>query len=655
MSEETPGTGLSRRHLLQAAGAAAVGAAAVGMTASSANAAPVLKPFRPRGRLRRRPNFLIIMMDEQRNAPVYESAELQAWRAMNLPSQAFLRRNGFEFTHHHIMSTACQPSRASIFTGQYPSLHGVAQTSGSAKSAIEKDLFWLDPTTVPTLGNWFRAAGYDTYWKGKWHVSDADLYQPGTYNPLPSYTDTGARDPYLEDVYLEAGMLERYGFNGFIGPEPHGSNPLNSGSSAAPGGKGRDEVFAQLSVEQLRKLRSSKNPWLMVASFVNPHDITLWGDITVAADASGQQGAFHLLNQLIGSNVPEKPFSPLFEPSKNENLSSKPDAQASFVGQYPKGFQPLGNHDAYHRFYYQLQKEVDAHIGTVLNELTSNRGQYRDTIVIYLSDHGDLLGAHGGMFQKWHNSYDEMVRVPLIFHNPELFGAHQESDVLTSHADLIPTMLGLAGLDELALARELRKTHTQVRRLVGRDLSGVLLGEEDGSKHRDDPVYFMTDDQIFKGAEAVSLTGMAYEPVVQPGSVESVIAYLPTGQGGTKERWKYVRYWDNPNTWTSPGSQDVQTFVPGKVNQPGQRVAVTTVKTANPTGGQIGPAPDEFELYNVTQDPTELNNLAGNSAYASQQQVMSQMLQAQRAEKRLSPETMPWADGTFKQFPFAPN
>lgn len=655
MSEETAGTGLSRRHLLQAAGAAAVGAAAVGMTASSANAAPVLKPFRPRGRLRRRPNFLIVMMDEQRSAPVYETPELQAWRLANLPTQNRLRRNGFEFTHHHIMSTACQPSRASIFTGQYPSLHGVGQTSGSAKSAIEKDLFWLDPTTVPTLGNWFRAAGYDTYWKGKWHVSDADLYQPGTYNPLPSYTDTGSRDRYLEDVYLEAGMLERYGFTGFIGPEPHGSNPLNSGSSAAPGGKGRDEVFAQLSVEQLRKLRNSNNPWLMVASFVNPHDITLWGDITLAADASGQQGAFHLLNQLIGSNVPERPFGPLFEQSKNENLSSKPDAQASFVGLYPKGFQPLGNHDAYHRFYYQLQKEVDAHIGTVIDELSSNKGQYRDTIVIYLSDHGDLLGAHGGMFQKWHNSYDEMLRVPLIFHNPELFGAHEESDILTSHADLIPTLLGLAGLDEISLARELRKTHTQVRRLVGRDLSGVLLGEEDASKHRDDPVYFMTDDQIFKGAEAVSLGGMAYEPVVQPGSVESVVAYLPTGQAGAQERWKYVRYWDNPNTWTSPGSQDVQTFVPGKVNQPGKRVAVTTVKTANPTDGQIGPAPDEFELYNVTQDPTEQNNLAGNSAYASQQQVLSQMLKAQRAEKRLNPEMQPWADGTFKQFPFAPN
>ena len=144
-------------------------------------------------------------MDEQRHAPVYESEVLKAWRLANLPTQARLRRNGFEFTNHHIMSVACQPSRASVYTGQYPSLHGVAQTSGAAKSAIEDDLLWLDPTTVPTMGSWFRAAGYDTYWKGKWHISDADLYQPGTYNPLPSYTDEGKRDYQLENIYLESG------------------------------------------------------------------------------------------------------------------------------------------------------------------------------------------------------------------------------------------------------------------------------------------------------------------------------------------------------------------------------------------------------------------------------------------------------------------
>lgn len=654
MTENTESTdGLSRRRLLKNAGVATV--AVAGLAAASGatvNAAPMPK-FKPRGRLRKRPNFLIIMMDEQRAAPFYESPELQAWRLANLPTQNFLRRNSVEFTHHHIMSTACQPSRASIYTGQYPSLHGIAQTSGAAKSAIEQDLYWLDPTTVPTMGNWFRAAGYDTYWKGKWHISDADLYQPSTYNPLPSYNDMGGRDPYLEDVYLEAKRLEQYGFTGFIGPEPHGSNPLNSGSSG-PNGKGRDEVYAELNMEQLQKLRRNDKPWLLVASFVNPHDITLWGSLTLASDASGQQGSFYLAQQLVGSNVPRDLFGPAYTASSNEDLSQKPVAQGSFVAQYPKGFQPLNNNEMYHRFYYQLQKNVDEQIGRVIDTLTEDREQYRDTIIIYLSDHGEMLGAHGGMFQKWHSGYDEMLRVPFMFHNPELFPRNETSDVLTSHADLLPTMLGLAGLDEMALAKQLRQSHTQVRRLVGQDLSGYLLGEHDDAK-LDKPVYFMTDDQPFKGANAVSVVGLPYLPVDQPNCVETVVAYLPTGPAGAKQRWKYSRYWDNPQYWTTPNVQDVQTIVLGMVNQPGTKVAQTVVKAPNPTNGQVAPPADQFELYNATTDPAEMSNLYGNSDYAATQAVMAKLLDAQRAAKRLTPTIQPWADGTMQQFPFTPN
>jgi choline-sulfatase len=653
MSESTGSQGgLSRRRLLQAAGMAGV-AAGLAATTRTAQAAP-MPQFRPRGRLKRRPNFLIVMMDEQRHAPVYETPDLQAWRQANLPTQNFLRGNSMEFTHHHIMSVACQPSRASMFTGQYPSLHGVAQTSGAAKTAIEQDLYWLDPTTVPTLGSWFRTAGYDTYWKGKWHVSDADLYQPGSYDPLPSYDDHGGRDSYLEDVYLEAERLEKYGFTGFIGPEPHGSNPLNSGSSG-PEGVGRDEVFAQLGVEQLQRLRGSNTPWLLVSSFVNPHDITLWGDLSLAGDLSGSQGSFYLAQQLVGSNVPHNVFGPLYEQSTREDLSTKPTAQGSFVSRYPDAFQPLHNDTDYHRFYYQLQKNVDEQIGKVVSALTDDRKQYRDTIVIYLSDHGEMLGAHGGMFQKWHAAYDEMVRVPLIFHSPELFRGHQTSEILTSHADLIPTLLGLAGLDEKVLAKQLQKTHTQVRRLVGRDLSGVLLGEDDGKQYAGEPIFFMTDDQPFTGANAISMLGLPYRPVNQPNCLETVIAHVPTGPDGAPERWKYTRYWDNPAYWTQPNVQDVQTIVGGVVNAPGTKVAQTTVKASSPTTGQIAPPLDQFEMYNVSLDPTEMTNLYGNSDYIGAQQYLAKLLDAERAVKRLSPTEQPWADGSMQQFPYVPS
>ena len=633
---------VSRRRLLQGLGAAGLmaGAMSVGGAGGAAQAAD-LPPFTPRGRLTRRPNFLVVIIDEQRHPTVYESEELTAWRKANLTSQDFLRSRAMDFTNHHIMSAACAPSRASFFTGQYPSLHGVTQTSGMAKSAIENDLYWLDPTTVPTMGWWFRAAGYNTYYKGKWHVSDADLYQPGSYNPLPSYTDALLPDPDLEQVYLEANRLGAYGFDGWIGPEPRGSNPRNSGSSG-PHGRGRDALFAGQGVKLLTELRNSKNPWLVVTSFVNPHDIVLWGDLSL------QQQNFYLAQQLIGSNVPNDLFTEEYDVSSDEDLSTKPSCQASYRDVYPIAQQPTENNRPFHRFYYQLQKNVDVQIGRVLRALRGSRSEYRDTIVVYFSDHGELLGAHGGLFQKWHNAYDEVLRVPMVVHNPALFPAARSTDLLTSHADIIPTMLGLAGLDESVLADKLRETHTQVRKLPGRDLSGFLLSEQDEKDIPDAPQFFMTDDEPMRGQQQVSWLGAQYWPVIQPNHLETVIAMLPTGADGAKERWKYTRYWDNTDFWSSPGQLDAMTVVDGILTNDGRKVANTVVKYANPTGDQAGPAPDEIEVYNVTQDPTELTNLASDPQYADVVALLKSMLNEEVSRKRLEPTIEPWADGSSR-------
>ncbi|WP_332699614.1 sulfatase-like hydrolase/transferase, partial [Halalkalibacter lacteus] len=70
---------------------------------------------------------------------------------------------------------------------------------------------------------------------------------------------------------------------------------------------------------------------------------------------------------------------------------------------------------------------------------------YENTIVVFTADHGSLVGAHGGLFQKWHNAYEEAIHVPLIIHSPKRFANCQETDMLTSHVDIVPTLLGLAG------------------------------------------------------------------------------------------------------------------------------------------------------------------------------------------------------------------
>jgi sulfatase-like protein len=143
-----------------------------------------------------RPNVLVILTDQLRYPPAYESAELARFRAEAMPGVERLRRAGVSFRHHYPMASACAPSRASLLTGQYPSLHGVTQTDGLAKTADGPDVSWRAPDTVPTLGDWFRAGGYRTYFKGKWHADTIVVFN-SDHDNQQFWTVPGERDERL--------------------------------------------------------------------------------------------------------------------------------------------------------------------------------------------------------------------------------------------------------------------------------------------------------------------------------------------------------------------------------------------------------------------------------------------------------------------------
>ncbi len=125
-----------------------------------------------------------------------------------------------------------------------------------------------------------------------------------------------------------------------------------------------------------------------------------------------------------------------------------------------------------------------------------------DTVVVFTSDHGDLLGAHGGLHQKWFNLYDEATRVPFVIAR---IGADattaREIDAPTSHVDLVPTLLGAAGVDVDATSETLAASFTEVHPLPGRDLMPVVNG---APAEKDRPIYIMTRDNILEGDTGAS-------------------------------------------------------------------------------------------------------------------------------------------------------
>lgn len=613
--------------------AAVAGLAALGQAPGQVSAVPETTSVQQGGR---RPNILIVMTDEQRYPTSYESAALAQFRATYLKTQQTLAQTGVSFSRHHVMSVACVPSRTSMLTGQYPSLHGVSQTDGAAKSAVESDMFWLDASTVPTLGDYFRTAGYETYWIGKWHVSHADILAPGTITGVPTYDTLGNRDTSAENLYLQADRLEDFGFTGWVGREPHGQDPRDSGTAAGkykPTGQdveSRDPAILGQVLDQFQRLEArpaNAPPWVMGASFLGTHDIALWGLFSRLSQLFPQNQ--YTYDFSISSDVP--PLGDLFDQAKfaqtnGENLSTKPRAQESFRDTYSSWMQPtLG--PQYYRYYYELHKKLDAEIAKVYDRLKQSRF-FQDTIIVFTSDHGDLLGAHGGMHQKWYGAYEEAIHVPFVVSGPRVAQPGRAVDIVTSHADLIPTLLGLAGADQEQLRSTLSASHTEAQPLVGRDLSGIILGTVDPATLAA-PVYFMTDDDPARGDNEVNPIGLSAGTVVQPNKLDTVITVI-NGQV-----WKYTEYRDDPAYWTTPGTQDVRDRPllmtpanPGTYNRPYE----VTVKTT-----PVAAEPRDYEMYNLATDPMELTNLTLNPAFDGMQSQLAALLAQERTLKRLTP------------------
>jgi len=432
---------------------------------------------------------------------------------------------------------------------------------------------WLEPWTVPTMGNYFREYGYRTVIKGKWHISDSSITL-GDGSKLTTFDSKGNRIEKYEKFYLEKNPLGIYGYDGWIGPEPHGAAALNSVSSLPKNISGRDIKFTEQLVREIEKLNDINDPWFLLANYLDPHDIAVYG---FYAATSGNEWRFD-----VDPTLPDVLFTPEFNESLNEYLASKPPAQESYRNIYGTVIQPILDIDRYQRYYYTLQKRVDKNIMKLWKRLVT-LPCYKNTLVIFTSDHGDQLGSHGRMFQKWYQAYQDSIHVPFIVSSPLLGNRHRDVFSLTCHIDILPTLLNMACADveelrlRLGVCPGLNRKSANIHRnpfslnlpLPGLNIKELITGESDVLR---DSIYFYTEDNPTSGNQQQNVKCQSYSSVVQPSSVEAVL-FLHNDN-----LWKLTHYYAPENPCSN-------------------------------VGGII------HELYNVTDDPMELDNLFHNNKY----------------------------------------
>ena len=577
-----------------------------------------------------RPDVVILMTDEERAIPPYESDDVLAWRERTLTGRRWFDEHGVGFARHYTGSLACVPSRPTLFTGQYPDLHGVTQTDGIGKRYDDSRLRWLRPGEVPTLGNWFRAAGYDTHYDGKWHISHADLEDPVTGEPLATNDERGVVDQAAVQRYLDADPLGPYGFSGWVGPEPHGALMANSGFRRDP--LFADRIVAWLTDRYARRRagdEAAQRPFLLVASFVNPHDVVLFP-------------AWARRNPLAPAPDLDPPHVPP-APTAHEDLRTKPAAQIAFREAYYSGYGPAAaisrtyarKAQQYRDMYYRLHAEVDGPLDRVRRAVTDGGSEH--AVLVRTSDHGDLLGAHGGLHQKWFNLYDEATRVPFVIAR---IGADATTartvDAPTSHVDVVPTLLAAAGVDVSATAATLKETFSEVHPLPGRNLMLVVDGAPADAERA---VYLMTRDNVLEGDTGASAAARALGRTVKPpaplrimvpahvaANFEGLVVRVGDDDrevGGAGHLWKLVRTFDDPSTWTEPGVR---------------HLATTGI------GGdayRTEPLDDQWELYDLTADPIEAHNRWDDPELHGLRHHLRMQLKQMRAEA-VPERNQPW-------------
>ncbi len=391
--------------------------------------------------MNQKPNIICILNDHQ---AFYGHGKMVGGSKIHKPNFEKLTNKGIEFTQAYTACPLCGPARRTMLTGLFPHNHGEIHNETNHK--YDKEVY------LSVLAN----AGYKNYYYGKWHAGRGSAldFQCEGYSSGSRYGN-----PYTSHEYKEYLKKHNLPFiqvkiqKNFLGPEHPYTKALGiqegelhtpnfpilsqetTGIMTTPKESHEAYFLASLACERLREIAKSNKskPFHLRLDFWGPHFPYF--------------ATQEFLDLYDPKDIPELP-------SFQDDLQDKPEiyklSHHHPISENGKLIYPNPLHwTDWQRVLvqnYAQQTLIDEAGGMVLNTL-EELGLTDNTIIIWMSDHGDAVGCHGGHFDKGSFMPQEMVSIPMVISYPDNIPNGEKCNKLVSNLDLAPTFLDVAGID----------------------------------------------------------------------------------------------------------------------------------------------------------------------------------------------------------------
>lgn len=335
------------------------------------------------------------------------------------PNVDRLARQGLSFSEAYCPSPHCCPSRATFFTGLYPSQHGVWNNICN-ENALSRG---LNPG-VRTWSEDLSAAGYQLHYDGKWHVStEENPAERGWHEHFISGVGGEHHSRTWEGYQEMAGSLfaEQRGPGQILRPG-YGTYTLYGTSRPGDRFVQHDEKVFDIAMQLLPDLLESSDPWCLFLGLIGPHD------------------PYSVPGKYLDLYDPDQIELP---PSYADKMADKPRIYQRMREQVFGQLSEAEVREAI-RHYYAYCTFLDNLFGQILKVLDASEAT-DNTLVIYCSDHGDYAGDHG-LFAKGIPCFRGAYNIPIIMRWPDgIANPGRREEALISLADIAPTLLEVAG------------------------------------------------------------------------------------------------------------------------------------------------------------------------------------------------------------------